>query len=385
LKTSKRDVAFASKKSVAAIKKIKLPAESIKEQGAVFQYLVVCQKLPCREDSPKVSIVVLNWNRKADTLECLKSLKTIKYDNFEVVVVDNGSTDDSVQAIQQSFPDVSLIETGENLGYAGGNNAGLRHALNAGAKWVLVLNNDTVVDPMILRRFIQAGELIPDAGVLGAKVYFYSEPKRIWHAGATCLDGLAHFRSLGYGCLDNGQDFSSIREVDYVYGCAFFIATETIKIVGLFDEKFFLTHEDVDWCLRAKRLGLKCIFVPEAHVWHKCSVSFGGGESPAYKYFLTRGKLLWARKNLEPIQRCHVWVSVFRELFGDYFGSLSLSRWSRSPQYRYSRQVYWLISHWIQEFRENYARPEFRAKLYGLRDYLLGRFGYEEETIRTLK
>jgi GT2 family glycosyltransferase/2-polyprenyl-3-methyl-5-hydroxy-6-metoxy-1,4-benzoquinol methylase len=388
LKTTTRDSALRDN-AAASIKntlsKIELPAESIKERGTVWQYLVVGEKPPLVEDSPSVSIVIVNWNNKDNTLECLRSAKQIDYENYEVVVVDNGSTDDSVAAIRRSFPDVTVIETKKNLGYAGGNNVGLRHVLKTGSKWVLLLNNDTVVDPMVLKRFVQAGELIPDAGVLGAKVYFYSDPNRIWHAGGICCDDSGEFRALGTGWLDTGQDFNIIREVDCVYGCAFFLRSDSVRRVGLFEEKFFLTHADVDWCRRAKRSGLECIFVPDAHVWHKVSASPGGEQSPVHHYFTMRSRLVWAKKNLGPVHRWHLWARIAGELSHEYFDSLYLMRWSKSSDYAHSKQLYWLTRHWLNELREKYCRPEFRAKVYGLRDYLLGRFGSEEKTVRSLK
>jgi GT2 family glycosyltransferase len=379
LKTTEADI--TSTKSIA-LKNIALPSESIRHRGTVRQYPVVSERLPAFQELPKVSIVILNWNNKNDTLECLDSVSRIDYNNFEVMVVDNGSTDGSVQAIQHLFPQVAVLETGKNLGYAGGNNVGLRRALQTGASWVLVLNNDTVVDPMILKQFVHAGVLIPDAAVLGAKIYFYSDRKRIWHAGATGIDELGQFRPLGNGCLDTSGEFSNITEVDYVYGCAFFVRTDRLQKIGLFDEKFFLTHEDLDWCFRAKRLGLKCIFVPDAQIWHKVSASFGGEQSPVHNYFMMRSRLLWAKKNLHVAQRCRLWRKVAHELFQE---STSAVRWSISSEYPYLKQFYWLIRRLMRELRESYHRPEFRAKVYGVRDFLLGRFGYEDKTIRSLK
>jgi GT2 family glycosyltransferase/2-polyprenyl-3-methyl-5-hydroxy-6-metoxy-1,4-benzoquinol methylase len=381
LKTTTRDVVIP-KRIMKTLKRMDLPAGSLKDEGSVFQYLVVAERVQELAHFPKVSAIVLNWNGKADTLECLESLKHVDYNNLEIVVVDNGSSDDSVLAIRQSFPKVTVIETGNNLGYAGGNNVGIRYALQNGAQWVLILNNDTVVHPMIVKSLLNAANIIPEAGVLGPKIYFYSEPNKIWHAGAKGIDELAQFPSLGYGCIDDGRDFDSIMETDYIYGCAFFIRADTVTKVGLFDERFFLTHEDIDWCRRSKHLGLKCIFVPDAKVWHKVSASFGGEESPVYNYFRMRGKLMWGKKHLNFLQRCYLWSSIIRELFHGYFGSLSRDGWSEYPRLK---QLYWLMRRCIKEFRANHLRPAPRAKLYGVIDYLLGRFGYPEGTLRKLK
>ena len=125
---------------------------------------------------PKVSIIVLNWNGRNDTLECLESVERIEYPNFDVVVVDNGSNDDSVAAIHAKFPEITLLETGKNLGYAGGNNVGIHHALQQNANYILLLNNDTVVDPALVQQFVEAGQLMPEGGAFGAKIYLYSKP-----------------------------------------------------------------------------------------------------------------------------------------------------------------------------------------------------------------
>ena len=148
---------------------------------------------------PRVAVIVLNWNGREDTLECLRSIRSIAYSNFGVIVVDNGSTDGSVAAIRASQPSVEVIDTGENLGFAGGNNVGIRRALELGADYVLLLNNDTVVDPGLLRAFVAAAALHPEAGAFGAKIYFHSEPTRIWYAGARWEAGAGELRSRGLG------------------------------------------------------------------------------------------------------------------------------------------------------------------------------------------
>jgi GT2 family glycosyltransferase len=189
----------------------------------VIQYAGSTFVLTTDDNWPKVTIIVLNWNGKADTVECLRSLGAIAYPNFEVVVVDNGSQDDSVKTIRQSFPDLQIMETGANLGYAGGNNVGIREAMNRGAEYLLLLNNDTVVDGRMLQAFVQAARDFPDGALYAAKVYYYGEPTKIWYAGAKWMESRSNFAHLGDGVLDTGAQFNEICETDFAQGFALFV------------------------------------------------------------------------------------------------------------------------------------------------------------------
>lgn len=133
---------------------------------------------------PQVFIIILNWNGKTDTLACLNSLQKITYSNQEVVVIDNGSSDDSVAQIKTLYPEVIILETGENLGYAEGNNVGIRYALEHHAEFILLLNNDTIVAPDVLDQLANAALQNPEAGVFGATLFYMDKPDTVWFAGA---------------------------------------------------------------------------------------------------------------------------------------------------------------------------------------------------------
>ena len=266
----------------------------------------------CTGYVPTVFVVVLNWNGRDDTLACLESVDKITHPDFRVIVVDNGSADDSVDAIRATFPEVELIETGANLGFSGGNNVGIKRAPQLGADYVLLLNNDTVVDPGLLDAFVAAARCFPDAGVFSAKIYFHAEPNRIWYAGARWSARATRFEQVGEGVLDDGISFSTICETDYACGCAFFVPAARLREIGLLDDNFFLYFEETDWCYRAREAGYPSIFVPEAKLWHKVSVSFGGEGSPLALYFQTRNRLLWAKRHAALPRRFGVYVGAAR-------------------------------------------------------------------------
>jgi hypothetical protein len=285
---------------------------------------------------PKIFVIILNWNGKEDTCQCLNSVQAIEYSNYEVVVVDNGSQDDSVCTFKDKFPKVFVLETGQNLGYAGGNNQGITYALEHGADHIFILNNDAIVDPNILNSFVEAIEKYPDAGILGAKIYQANEPNKIWFAGGTWLPEKAEFTHIGWG-HDDGPSWSQVQETDYACGCALFVKAEVFRKIGLLETKFFLTWEESDFCYRARRCGYKCLLVPNAHVWHKVSASFKGGEAGLiHKYFMTRNQLLWIERNQSVSERIRIYQKIITPKVKRYIRIL-LSPKSDSKSKLYSR------------------------------------------------
>jgi GT2 family glycosyltransferase len=264
--------------------------------------------------TPKIAIVILNWNGKDDTLECLASVFKLDYPNFSVIVVDNGSTDGSVAAIRQDYPQVTLIETGRNLGYAGGNNVGIRYALDQNAEFIFLLNNDTIVSSNILTELISASKRFPEAGILGPKIYYYSKPEIIWSAGGYWDQAQQCFEQIGDGEIDKGQ-FDQETPTDFIVGCALFIKAECFHKIGLLDEGFFLNYEEIDFEYRAKQHGFKLLYVPKARLWHKVSSSFAGEHSPLKTYFTYRNRLLWASRHLPKYQKFQVVWSVYYKFF----------------------------------------------------------------------
>lgn len=244
--------------------------------------------------TPRVAVVVLNWNGRADTVECLESLARLEPPAHEVVVVDNGSTDGSVAVIGERFPGVTVLENGENLGYTGGNNAGLRYALGQGAEYVLVLNNDTVVAPDLLGRLVEAAEADPEVGMAGPTIYYHDRPDVIWSAGGGIDWERGRTWMVGLDEVDEGQLGVEPRAMDFITGCAMLVRRGLMERVGLLDERFFAYYEDTEWCVRAGRAGYGIVHVPLARMWHKISPC-AQSDSRVVHYYMTRNRLLFLR------------------------------------------------------------------------------------------
>ncbi|MFL5912709.1 MAG: glycosyltransferase family 2 protein [Gaiellaceae bacterium] len=240
---------------------------------------------------PHVAIVILAFNGREDTLRCLESVDALDWDDLSTIVVDNGSSDGVVEAVRDRFPHVQVICSEHNLGFAGGNNLGLRAAHDAGADYFLVLNNDTVVDPATVRELVAEAERRPDAGALCPLIYYMDPPGRIWYAGARFDPRKAHNgRHTGYREADEGQ-YDGVRETGRATGAAMMVPRATIDEVGYLDERLFLTVEDVEWSLRIRNAGFHILVVPDARVWHRVSVAAGGEHSPAIAYYAVRNTL----------------------------------------------------------------------------------------------
>lgn len=239
---------------------------------------------------PKVFIIVLNWNGHQDTIECVDSLKKVTYPDYEIVIVDNGSTDGSEEILRRRFPDIALIQTGENLGYTGGNNAGIRYALGKGADYMVLLNNDTVVDKDFVTALVAAAEADRSIGIASSKVYFYDRPDVIWYAGATLNLKTGKSKHLGYNEKDSGQ-FGAMQETDRACGCSMMVTREVCERIGLMDPEYFCYAEEAEWSVRARKAGYKVVLVPNSKTWHKVSAATGGAGTGSYLYYSVRNHL----------------------------------------------------------------------------------------------
>lgn len=301
--------------------------------------------------APEVAAVVLNWRNGPETVACLRSVQRLRYPSLRVFVVDNGSGDDSVELIRRECAWATVIENDENLGYADGNNVGIRHAYDAGADYVLLLNNDTTVAENMLAELVNVAESNPDAGMVGPSVYDRDHPSTLfgvgsfinWRTGST-------WHRTG---LESGGSAQSvvIENVDFVEGCCVLVRREVIARVGVLEPLYYLNYEDVDWSVRTVRHGFRVTVAPAATLWHKGSLTLGRA-TPANTYYMTRNALLFFSRNA-PGHLRHLAVGsiLLRAL-------RTVGAWTLRPRY----------------WDERHRRLRL-ANVLAVRDFSLGRFG----------
>lgn len=240
--------------------------------------------------TPLVYIITLNWNRRDDTLAFLDSCCHLTYANARTLVVDNGSSDDSLDAISAQFPQAEQLANECNLGFAAGMNAGLRHALQHSADYVFLANNDTTLAPDALSLLVAAAQT-HDAALASPVIYYASAPERVWrYAGRQ--------RPLTLEIALCQPEGNAPVAVDFVTGCGLLISRRCLETVGLFDEQFFMYYEDADYCVRVQQAGLQALAVPQASMWHKVATSSGGSDSPIERYHMALSSVQFFRKHV---------------------------------------------------------------------------------------
>ncbi len=246
-------------------------------------------------EEKKVSIIILNWNGKNDTLECLESLSRIDYRNYEVILVDNGSTDGSLEDARARFKNTVIIENKENKGFCAANNIGIRYALGHGAEYLFILNNDTVVEPGIIHDLMDALSQREQLSVVSPLIAYYDDRKKMQFSG--CMI------DWGNGDLCRQYEWEYIAsqkgllEIDFASWCAIFLKREAIDRVGLLDEDFFAYYEDVEWGVRGAQLGIKSFLYPKVLVYHKGSRATGGVYSASVYFYLFRNRFILIKKH----------------------------------------------------------------------------------------
>jgi len=262
---------------------------------------------------PLVGIVILNWNRPADTIACLKSLEHITYKNYFTIVIDNGSTDNSLDQIQAAAPWAMLLPLSQNLGFASGANVGIERALYLGAEHILLLNNDTIVAPDFLEPLVKAIDEDPKIGISVPKIYFFTPPSLIYAAGAKWTIIPPRVKMIGYNKPD-GPRYDRPCDLDYATGCALLIHRQVFKSVGTFDPMYFMYQEDYDFCRRVRKAGYRIVYVPHSRIWHKGSQGLGEN-SPEKWYLWTKSTVIFYRKHFSLIAlMCFIGWVAFREM-----------------------------------------------------------------------
>jgi len=256
---------------------------------------------------PELAIVIVNWNLRDDTLACIDSVLEAGAKPDQIILVDNASEDGSVPAARARFGiALDILETGANLGYAGGNNAGIQRALDRQAEWILLLNNDTVISPNVLSELARAVQKAPKYGILAPLIFYYDAPEKIWFLGHRLLPGTLITHPVGPRKIPL-LGLPPIMDVDFLAGCGVMIRREVFERVGLLDENMFMYAEEVDFFWRARLSGYRAACVTTAHMWHKVSLS-ANRDQPKTRHLRVRNQIWFYRRYARGIQQLLMWL-----------------------------------------------------------------------------
>lgn len=290
---------------------------------------------------PLVSIITVNYNQSTVTSCLLNSLREITYPNYEIIVVDNCSPSDNPDTLKENFPEITLIKTEKNLGFAGGNNVGIRAS---SGEYIMLINNDTEVPPGFLEPLTDLLEGDSSIGMVSPKIKFHWDPNLIQYAGFTRMNPYTiRNKGIGYHKPD-GPEYNNLCETESIHGAAMMIPRRVIEDIGLMTEVYFLYYEEHDWAEMAKRAGYKLYYQPASFILHKESVSTGK-ESPLRTYYLTRGRIIYTRRNSKGV---HFFVSfLFQVLFSLPKNTLVLIIQRKfKNMFAYWRAYIWNLTHY---------------------------------------
>lgn len=255
---------------------------------------------------PYVITIILNYNNIVDTVETLKSVNQMSYKKNSQLLIENSSKKEVIETIRSQYPTLEIIENGKNMGYAGGNNVGIKRAIEKGADYIFLLNNDVILEKDALERLIAAMESMPNCAACQPLVTYFDNPDIIWSAGTEMY--------FGYPRLF--EKSKKIQQIDVqeppfgLVGCAILFRTEALKKIGFFDESLFLLQEETDWCMRAMKMGFHLMVVNSAVAYHKVSLTLGSF-SRKYLYYIGRNWLLVGKRNCS---RLYYGYILFTEL-----------------------------------------------------------------------
>jgi GT2 family glycosyltransferase len=271
--------------------------------------------------SKQLAIVLVNWNSFELTKDTLESLQQTTYTNYDCIIVDNGSVDGSGDLIEKSFPNCIVLKSATNKGFTGGNNIGMEFALQHGYEFIMMLNNDVVVEPNFLEPLIARLVQNPTIGAVQPLIYFHHDRNIIWNAGSTYNTLLGIYNTPDYNKKDSGHQFKNkSKKIDWITGCAFMIRASVLNNVGLLREAFFMYYEDVDLSFRIKSAGYQLDYVPNSVIYHIAGMSLKTKEkgkegfvSPKVHYLNVRNRI-WCLKEQTP-----VWALPTVTLFNTFY------------------------------------------------------------------
>lgn len=282
----------------------------------------------------KISIVLVNYNGGEFQLKCIESIKNQSYDNIEIIIVDNHSEDGSLELLEKRYKEIDIIRLKKNIGFSGANNIGIRKALNNNSQFVLLLNNDTVIDRCMVEELLKYAD---EDTVTAPKMYYFKRKSTINYAGGKVDWDNVESVNFGVRKLDTKQ-YSKVKQVEYVPFAGVLIPKKILKTVGRMDEKYFLYYEDTDYCVRIKEKGFRIIYVPDAKLWH--CVNYSTRKSKGIQtYYMSRNQLYFAKKHYK-----YTTLKTWLNLTGRFFKAF------------------------IEEEKYKYV-------IQGYRDFILGRMG----------
>ncbi len=272
----------------------------------------------------KVAVILINWNSFDCTYDCILSLKEMPYKDYDIILVDNGSSDDSGERLQAMFPDVVYLKIIDNVGFTGSNNLALNYSLNRPYQYSLLLNNDTIVTPDFLEILVRYLDEHPETGAVQPRIYYNHDRSLLWNAGSYFNKWTGVTVSEGHKKRSTPTS-NTLKEVDWITGCALLTRNEIIRKIGLLDECLFMYYEDVDFTFRIKNEGHKLMYIPDSVIYHIAGAAYKskkkgkeGYVNPIVYYVNLRNRIWLLKKYTGPLQ----WPSVFLSCFFYYSGVL---------------------------------------------------------------
>lgn len=265
---------------------------------------------------PKVGIVTVNYKGVEDTIECVHSLQSIDYPNFEVIVVDNGSQDGSVRKLVKIKNLITLISLPENTGYTGGNNAGIQCALDKSCEYILLLNNDTTVNKNFLSILVDTLQKDKDIGLVGPKIYYSDKENILVSEGGEINLKKGPFLNINQNQTDK-KLFTEPVDREYISGCCMLVKKEVFQKIGLLDQKYFCYVEDIDFCVRCRKSGFKTVYEPRSIIHHKTSRATGGEINPVKEFYKSRNAIYFGKKYYLTPFNVRYWACLLKNRFND--------------------------------------------------------------------